>query len=80
MIVKLMYRDKQRSPYITRVTCKKPPGTIIHDNAVFQNRNIVYANNNKNNPIYQYREVPSILVKEIELVSPLPLKFKPASD
>jgi hypothetical protein len=77
MIIKLIYQDKQRAPYITRVTFKKPPGTIIHDDAVFQNRNIVYANNNKNNPIYQYREVPSILIKEIELATPLPIKFKP---
>ncbi|MEG4629904.1 hypothetical protein QUB56_09825 [Microcoleus sp. AR_TQ3_B6] len=80
MIVKLIYQDKQRAPYITRATFRKPPGTIIHDDAVFQNCNIVYVNNNKDNPIYQYREVPSVLIKEIELVSSVPIKFKPAPE
>ena len=32
MIVKLMYRNKQVSPYITRVSAKKPPKTIIYNN------------------------------------------------
>ncbi len=80
MVVQLIYRNKNKPPYITRATFKKPPGTIIHDNAVFQNRNIVYANNNKHNIIYQYREVPSVLINEIALLTPLPIKFKPVSD
>ena len=77
MIVKLVYKDKQRAPYITRATFKKTPKTIIHDDTVFQNCNIVYANNNNRNPIYQYRETPATLLKEIELLTPLPIKFKP---
>lgn len=80
MIVKLVYMDKQRAPYITRATFKKPPGTIIHDDAVFQNCNIVYLNNNKHNPIYQYRQVRSVLISEIQLLTPLPIKFKPESN
>ncbi len=80
MIVKLVFRDKQRAPYITRATFKNPPRTIIHADAVFQNCNIVCANNNKHNLIYQYTEIPSVLISEIALLTPLPIKLKPQSD
>lgn len=71
MIIKLMYRNKQVSPYITRVSAKKPPKTIIYDNAIFQNLTIVYV---QNNPVYQYTEIPSKNIEDIELTA-VPLKF-----
>jgi len=71
MIIKLMYRDKQVSPYITRVSAKKPPKTIIYNNGVFQNLSIIYV---QNNPVYQYTEIPSTNIEEIELTA-VPLKF-----
>jgi len=76
MIVKLIYRNKGLAPYITRVTIKEPPKTIIHDNAVFQNLNIVYV---KNKPVHQYREVPAVNISSIELIGSIPIKFKPES-
>lgn len=73
MIIKLMYRDKKITPYITRVTAKKPPKTIIHNDTVFQNLNIVYI---KNNPVHQYREVPAVEISSIELRTSIPIKFE----
>jgi hypothetical protein len=71
MIIKLIYRDKQVSPYITRVSAKKPPKTIIYNNAVFQNLTIIYV---QNSPVYQYTEIPLINIEDIELTA-VPLKF-----
>jgi len=71
MIIKLMYRNKQVSPYITRVSAKKPPKTIIYNKAVFQNLTLVYI---QNKPVYQYTEIPSINIEEIELTA-VSLKF-----
>jgi hypothetical protein len=66
-----MYRNKQVSPHITRVSAKKPPKTIIYNKAVFQNLTIVYV---QNNPVYQYTEIPSTNIEDIELTA-VPLKF-----
>jgi hypothetical protein len=71
MIIKLMYQNKQVSPYITRVSAKKPPKTIIYNKTVFQNLTIVYV---QNNPVYQYTEIHSINIEDIELTA-VPLKF-----
>jgi hypothetical protein len=77
MIVKLIYRDKELAPYITRVTAEKPPKTIIHNDAVFQNLNVVHV---ENTPVYEYREVPAVNISSIELMNSIPIKFKPKSD
>jgi hypothetical protein len=79
MIVKLVFRDKEKPPYMTRATFNKAPKTIVHDNAVFQNCNVIFVNNNSHNRIYQYTEIPSVLIKEIALHTALPIKLKPVS-
>lgn len=76
MIVKLIYRDKELPPYITRVTAEKPPKTILHEDTVFQNLNVVDI---KNSVVHQYHEIPTVKIASIELRSSIPIKFKPAS-
>jgi hypothetical protein len=68
-----MYRDKKITPYITRITVKEAPKTIIHDDTVFQNLKIIYI---KNNPVHQYQEIPAVKISSIELRTSIPIKFE----
>ena len=73
MIVKLVYRDKRLSPYVTRITAPEPPKTIIRKNIVFSNLSIHHVGNSL---VYQYREIPVVEISSVELKAPVPIKFE----
>lgn len=74
MIVHLVYKDKSLAPYVTRVSVEKAPPTIAYRGCLFQNLSILRIGNKI---VYQYREISTVRIEDIELGVSVPLKLRP---